>query len=110
MAERKKRTNRRRVRKPSTFESLFDVGCQAFGVTAPKLPPISQAKPETMFMYSVGAAVLNFAFNKFFPHLAIQAPQARPHPEKAEPITSKFDEYQAGRSAVIREVARPKNN
>jgi hypothetical protein len=107
MAERRKRSNRRRKPSGSGFDPLLDLGFQCFGINVPKSSPV---KPETMLMVSVAGAVMNFALSKFFPHLTAQAPQVRPHPEKVEPITTKFDEYQAGRSAVIREVARPKNN
>jgi hypothetical protein len=104
MAERKRRKNRRRKTggshgfNPSPF---LDMGAHALGITP-------NPKPETMLMVSVAGAVLNYAFSKFFPHLVTQA--SKPHPEKAEPITTKIDEYQAGRSAVIREVARSKPN
>jgi hypothetical protein len=34
----------------------------------------------------------------------------QPHPESTEPVTTKIDEHQLGRSEVVGEIARPKKN
>lgn len=90
-------------------------------------------KPETRLMLGIGRLVCDYATEKLFSLMspeelakvqAMSQDEARDHlkklakdlkaqaqhPEGAEPIKTKIDERQEGRSEVIREIADPKES
>jgi len=83
--------------------------------------------PEMRLFYGLGSLILGAAVIRFAPKTAdrmipviisawtpppgFQAiPFQSAHPEALEPIETKIDERQLGRSEVIREIANPKGN
>lgn len=99
----------------------------------------SRMKPTTKALVGIGALVGIYAVNRFLPgflstanRAALQAayqaretlviklektvakitatPLTKVHPEAAEPVTTRINERQLGRSEVIREISRGKMN
>lgn len=80
----------------------------------------SSAVPaETKLLMGVTAVVAGLFTMRFAPRharevipalIAVFEPPAVQHPEALEPVETKIDERQMGRSEVIRDIARGRNN
>ena len=85
------------------------------------------APPETKLLCGLGALVLGAVAIRYSPKIAQKVipflvsaftppegyqvvPFVPYHPEAMEPIETRIDERQLGRSEVIREIARPRGN
>lgn len=82
---------------------------------------------ETRLVYGIGAAILGYITYRYMPKLSEKVipilvsaftpppgyralPFQTYHPEAVEPLETRIDERQLGRSEVIREIANPKRN
>ncbi len=133
MKRRNRRHGRGRSRGPERRQQRIDDLLTPKDTFDPKGPTSFLMKPETRLMLGIGRLVCDYATEKLFSLMspeelsklqAMGQDEARDHlkklaedlkaqgqhPEAIEPIKTKIDERQEGRSEVIREIADPKES